>query len=214
MGSEIENQVDNKSDEDVLNYSGPFKIAVIGDFSTSKDAVIDNMLGATHHERTSQCEGTKSFQIQSEELAAKFDIWYRDNASVDQYPCFKDANGAIVVFDQTDRLSFENMMNHVKQMINLGGKMLPLIIIGNNSGGEITEDYIMREEVLEYAYSLGNVSNCKIPYLEHKFGVRKINLDPLKFLKDIIICDKMEGCFNKPTQLRQSCDLKQFYIYE
>jgi hypothetical protein len=214
MGSEIEKQIDSNSDSDVLSYSGPFKIVVIGDMNASKDAVINNMLGATDRELISECEGTKSFKVHSDELAAKFNIWYRDDASTDQYPCFKDAQGVLVVFDLLDRGSFENMVEHVKQMINLGGKMLPLIIIGNNFGGEITEDYIMREEVLEYAYSLGNVSNCKVPYLEHKFGVRKLNLDPLKFLKDIIICEKMEGCFNKPTQLRQSCDLKQFYIYE
>ena len=214
MSSNIEKQVDDNSADEVLNYAGPFKIAVIGDLSTSKDAVLNKMLGGTHQERINQCEGTKSFHVQSEEIAAKFDIWYRDDDSADQHPCFKDTNGAIAVFDQTDRKSFENMMTHVKEMIDLAGKMLPLIIIGNNSGGKITQDYIMREEVLEFAYSLGNVSNCKIPYLEHKFGVRKINLDPLKFLKDIIICEKMDGCFAKPTQLRNSCDLKQFYIYE
>ncbi len=214
MGSEIEKQIDNSLDDEVLDYSGPFKIAVIGDMNNSKDAVINDMLGGTHREKVSQCEGTKSFKIQSEELAAKFDIWYRDDASADQLPCFKETNGVIVVFDQEDRNSFEIMIEHVKQMINLGGKMLPLLIIGNNSSGQITQDYIMREEVLEYAYSLGNVSNCKVPYLEHKFGVRKINLDPLKFLLEILVCEKMDGCFAKPAQLRQSCDLKQFYIYE
>ena len=175
-----------------IKISGPYKILILADDSVDREAIQQTLFNLDKSNSQSVSDGVYSNKFTSLELVATYDLWSFDTSKnlvsqEDQF--YGDADGAVAIFDLNNPSSFENIATQIKNMIRYRGKILPLILIGNNQSSEFS-NYVRKEDVLEYAYSLGDVATCKIPYLEFKNGISEKNLYALKHLKHIISCPK------------------------
>jgi len=69
---------------------------------------------------------------------------------------YRDANGALLVYDITDRDSFTKVRHWVKELRNIVGKKIVLLIAGNKADLE-KQRQVNDEEAKEYAASVGAV---------------------------------------------------------
>lgn len=67
---------------------------------------------------------------------------------------YRDANGALLVYDITDRESFNKVRNWVKELRKIVGKNITLVIAGNKVDLEKNRQ-VDAEEAKEYAKSVG-----------------------------------------------------------
>ncbi|MHA2168827.1 MAG: ADP-ribosylation factor-like protein [Candidatus Kariarchaeaceae archaeon] len=184
-----------------------YKIVLIGDDSTGKSWILEKLL---------ENQVPADYDVTSFEKklnSNKFEIWdYNKSSSLkskkEEY--YKNADGAVVIFDINSPESFKSVPNWVTEMIKYRDSMLPLVIVGNGTTPGIDKP-VKKEDVLEFAYNLGDCSNCKIPYTEVRNKESPISNDILKGLLQIIECDKKDKCFDKVSIMRNLCDLQQFY---
>jgi Ras-related protein Rab-21 len=69
---------------------------------------------------------------------------------------YRDANGALLVYDITDRDSFTKVRHWVKELRNIVGKKIVLLIAGNKADLE-KQRQVNDEEAKEYAASVGAI---------------------------------------------------------
>jgi len=69
---------------------------------------------------------------------------------------YRDANGALLVYDITDRDSFRKVRNWVKELRKIVGKDIVLCIVGNKVDLE-KKRQVDKEEALKYAEQVGAV---------------------------------------------------------
>jgi len=69
---------------------------------------------------------------------------------------YRDANGALLVYDITDRDSFTKVRHWVKELRNIVGKKIVLLIAGNKADME-KQRQVNDEEAKEYAASVGAI---------------------------------------------------------
>jgi Ras-related protein Rab-21 len=69
---------------------------------------------------------------------------------------YRDANGALLVYDITDRDSFTKVRHWVKELRNVVGKKIVLLIVGNKMDLE-KQRQVNDEEAKEYAASVGAI---------------------------------------------------------
>jgi len=69
---------------------------------------------------------------------------------------YRDANGALLVYDITDRDSFTKVRHWVKELRNVVGKKIVLVIAGNKADLE-KQRQVNDEEAKEYAASVGAI---------------------------------------------------------
>ena len=89
----------------------------------------------------------------------KLNIW--DTAGQERYHAlgpiyYRDANGALLVYDITDRDSFTKVRNWVKELRKIVGKNIVLVIAGNKADLE-KHRQVSEEEAEEYATSVGAI---------------------------------------------------------
>ncbi len=85
--------------------------------------------------------------------------WWQDTAGQERYAAlgpiyYRDANGALLVYDITDRQSFDRVKQWVKELKKMKEGDCVLVIIGNKIDLERTRTVTLKEAE-EYAKSVG-----------------------------------------------------------
>jgi len=126
-------QNDNMTDNDYL-----FKIVLIGDSGVGKSNLLSRF---THNEFSISTRSTigvefftKSLIINKSEIHAQ--IW--DTAGQERYRAitsayYRKAAGALIVYDITRRVTFENIPRWLKELRTYSDKNISIILVGNKS---------------------------------------------------------------------------------
>ena len=113
-----------------------FKIIIIGNSSTGKTKIIERYLTNNFEENSQPTLGfethNKEFQIEQDKITAQ--IW--DTAGQEKFGSltasyYKNAKGALVVYDITDKASFDKVEQLVVDLKNGGDINIYIILVGN-----------------------------------------------------------------------------------
>ena len=113
-----------------------FKIIIVGNSSTGKTKIIDRYLKNIFEDNSIATLGfqmtKKEFQIEQDKITVQ--IW--DTAGQEKYASltssyYKSAKGALVVYDITDKESFNKIEKLVDDLKNGGDKNIYIILLGN-----------------------------------------------------------------------------------
>jgi len=116
-----------------------FKIILIGDTSVGKTSLIYRFINNQFNEQQTATIGletkTKSISLDSDTVA-NLNIW--DTAGQEQYRSltkqyYRDSQGAIIVYNITNKESFKTVDFWYKDLQNYGPKNLLIMLIGNKS---------------------------------------------------------------------------------
>ncbi len=136
-----------------------FKIIIIGDSSTGKTNILNQYLNNKFDsisKATIGVElGNKTFKIKNDTVNCQ--IW--DTAGQERYRSmtkayYKGALGALIVYDITKRVTFENVDNWFVDLKNSADKKVSLILIGNKNDLE-EEREVTKEEAEMKAKDFG-----------------------------------------------------------
>ena len=127
-----------------------FKFVLIGNSSVGKTKIIDSLLErlcvGEKYKATNGCSyNSKSFKLEGRLFNA--DIW--DTSGLESFrpltrQFLKGANGIFVVYDITNKSSFDNIDDWIKFFREIESKDVPIIIIGNKS--DLVADRQVTEE--------------------------------------------------------------------
>ena len=130
------------------------KLVVVGDSGVGKTNLIKRFANNTFNSNSKATVGveflSKSFKINNRVF--KIEIW--DTAGQERYKSitaayYKGAKGALVVYDITSKISFENIDKWMLEIKEKSSKDLKLMIIGNKSdlkdGRQVTNEEAMRK---------------------------------------------------------------------
>jgi Ras-related protein Rab-1A len=185
------------------HYDYLFKILLIGNVSVGKSSIFTKFTDNKYSELGIPTIGVdfkiKTFKVNNKYV--KLQIW--DTAGQDRFKSvtssyYRGSHGIIIVFDVTNRYSFNNIQSWITQVYKYSINT-NIILVGNKIDLE-SERQISYEEAKEYADSL------EIPYLEVsvKNGTNIDNIFKLlseKIIKDTsmysdIISEKLsEDCY-------------------
>ncbi|MHA2504368.1 MAG: ADP-ribosylation factor-like protein [Candidatus Kariarchaeaceae archaeon] len=122
----------------------------------------------------------------------------------------KMLDGVLAFFDLNNPASYKNMQDRISELILLYEKMYPLILIGNKAD---KKTLIKKEDVLRFAYELGNCSCHQVPYTEMSalmsYGFEKVITNMIS----IIGCNMTRKCAEYPAQLRKWCQVPSYYSF-
>ncbi|MCE7735567.1 MAG: hypothetical protein GPJ54_11860 [Candidatus Heimdallarchaeota archaeon] len=197
----------NSSKDGVENDVKSFKILIVGDPDIATSFFSKN---ESNEMQPGTVTTLKAREINIQDM--RFELWYchelKDPKERDE--TFEEAEGVIALFAKGDRDSFGYIPHCITDVVKFAGKMLPTFVLGLSK--ENLLEQISKEDVLDYLYSLGNVSSCMIPYVELDKPTFQSVEEVLMDLVKIIECDKIDNCFTKPAILRGHCGLKQFEV--
>ena len=163
-----------------LEYQYILKLIIGGDPNVGKTAIRDKYLGNSKKGNYLYTESA-DFKILDVEIEMngivypiRFQIWdlYETLAYDLVKSCyFNSSNGAIMVFDQMNKQSFEKLIDWITKFWNVSklGKM-PVVIAGHKSDlKEIAEPAVTSEEITKLLSKLQNsasIEDFSIPYFE------------------------------------------------
>ena len=153
----------------VDNEKVTFRVVTIGDSSVGKTCIINrflrnsfdgnepNTIGALYDSYYQECNG-KTIEIQ---------LW--DTAGQEQYRAlgpvyFRSASAALVVFDITNRDSFNNLLDWIKAFRNVSGDNTIVIVVGNKC--DLSDRAVQVQEAKEWA----SVNDCSYVETSAKTG--------------------------------------------
>ena len=196
--------IDNSQDVAIKK----FKILIVGDPDIATTFFSDTK---TDELQTTSITKIKAREINIQDM--RFELWYcheMENDEEEKRNAFEEASGVIALFNKGEETSFSYIPHCISEVVKYSGRMLPTFVLGLSR--ENVLETVSKEDVLDYLYSLGNVSACMIPYVElnspNFTNIEEVLIDLVK----IIDCDKIDNCFAKPAILRGNCGLKQFDI--
>ena len=132
-----------------------FKIIIIGNSSTGKTKIIDRYLKNNFEDNSIPTLGfqmnKKEFQIEQDKITVQ--IW--DTAGQEKYNSltssyYKNAKGALVVYDITDKGSFNKIEKLVDDLKNGSDKNIYIILVGNKNDLE-DQRKVTKEEGEKFA---------------------------------------------------------------
>ena len=115
-----------------------FKIILIGDAATGKTNILSKFINNKFELESKATIGVelscKTFMINNDKVNAQ--IW--DTAGQERYKSmtkayFKGALGALVVYDITSKITFENTNKWISDLKNSSDKNISIILLGNKS---------------------------------------------------------------------------------
>ena len=173
------------SEQQQEGYDFLFKIVLIGDSSVGKTNIFTKYLNDEFDPDSKATVGvefgTKNFKI--EEKIIKVQIW--DTAGQERYRSitnayYKGAKGCLLVYDITNKTSFENIEKWVDDIIDKSkdNKNLIIYLIGNKID---LERKVLKEDAIQLA------SKLNIKYFESS---NKLNLNIYEIVSHMI----MECC--------------------
>ena len=147
---------DVNSGEVKENYK--LKVVVVGDSGVGKTNLIKRFVSNTYNPNTKATVGveflSKSYKINDQVF--KIEIW--DTAGQERYKSitaayYKGAKGALIVYDITQKDSFENINKWMSEVRDKSTKDLKILIVGNKTD-LVNERQVSTEEALSKAKEL------------------------------------------------------------
>lgn len=136
-----------------------FKIVTLGDGRVGKTSLIMKFVDKTFEESTSPTINASYLEkeVLVNNTSVRLLIW--DTAGQERYKAlapnyYRQAKGAILVYDITDKSSFDRVKHWVKELTSQADKNINIIIAANKSDRE-SERNLNREEACAYAQSIG-----------------------------------------------------------
>ncbi|KAH0787461.1 Ras family protein [Histomonas meleagridis] len=135
--------------------SNGYKVVVVGSSGVGKSAMVQNLITGSFREEEQPTIGVefRPFMIQVENENVRLQIW--DTAGQERFRSvskayFRNAFGGLLVFDITDRDSFDDLINWLNDMRQLCTPNASIILIGNKA--DLEDDRVISEkEASSYA---------------------------------------------------------------
>ena len=126
-----------------------FKILIIGDSGVGKSSILSRFADQHYSSEYISTIGV-DFRIQTLEIDGKIiklQIW--DTAGQQRFRTitnsyYRGAHGALVVYDVTDRQSFNHLPNWLKEIDKSGQQSIPILIIGTKT--DLTNKRVISKE--------------------------------------------------------------------
>ncbi|XP_030964962.1 ras-related protein Rab11D-like [Quercus lobata] len=144
-----------------------FKVVLIGDFEVGKCQILAR---CERKESKTGIAVTVKYETQTlhiEKKSVKAHIWgiiRQERNNVDSNAAYKDADGVILVYDITNRKSFDCMTLCLEELHRHAKKRQAIILIGNKSDSENDRE-VLRKEACGFAEKNGLIF-WEIPALE------------------------------------------------
>jgi Ras-related protein Rab-6A len=125
-------------------YSVRYRLVLIGDFSVGKTCLLNRFVD-DHYTPYGQSTVGADYRLQNYDIDGKtIEIQVCDTAGHEKYRAvspmyFRDALGAVIVFDLTSRSSFTNLEMWISSFIDVVGAGSVIAIAGNKS--DLTAEY-------------------------------------------------------------------------
>lgn len=160
------------------------KIVIIGDGGVGKTSLIRRYLGFGFNPQYLKTIGANFYSKKIEynddrisNVPVQLVVW--DLAGQPRFNevrgvYYRGAKAAVVVFDVTDRKSFENVENWVEEFWKNMDEKLPIVLVGNKIDliGDV-DDYVKSEEALLLARKFSEIIGINIPYIETSAKIGK-----------------------------------------
>ena len=115
-----------------------FRVCVIGDSSVGKTAILNQLIDHTFrpHEPPTINANYQIYIEEMDDMQVELQIW--DTAGQEKFRSlgpiyFRNAAGAIAVYDQTQRSSFEHLDRWIREFTAVAGPGTTVVIAGNKS---------------------------------------------------------------------------------
>jgi small GTP-binding protein len=125
-----------------------FKIVVVGPSGVGKTAIVTQLVSHTFKDQTPLTIGVefKSFTVQADDQSVKLQIW--DTAGQERFRSvskayFRGAVGAVLVFDVTQKASFDELNNWIQDLNTLCAPNALIILVGNKT--DLTDERTVSE---------------------------------------------------------------------
>lgn len=136
------------------------RIVMIGDASVGKTSLVYRLCRNSWNENTKTSVSASFYTLKKEESGDSQEIQIWDTAGSEKYRAvnsvyYHNAMGGILVFDLTDRKSFESLEGWVNEFLGLAQPSAILVIVGNkldklnNPDEPIDEENIVKPEEAE-----------------------------------------------------------------
>eukprot|EP01156_Anaeramoeba_ignava_P002452 Anaeramoba_ignava/a218432_57.p1 GENE.a218432_57~~a218432_57.p1 ORF type:complete len:234 (-),score=75.56 a218432_57:43-681(-) len=134
-----------------------YKIVLLGEGRVGKTSILIKYIDDTFDPdmKSTKRAAYLDKSLDLPEGRVKLSIW--DTAGQEQFRAvnpmyYREAKGAILVYDVTDENSFKRVKDWVKELIQMIGNDVVLIIAGNKS--DLTKRLVSEKDALEYAQSI------------------------------------------------------------
>ena len=140
-----------------------FTVVLVGETGVGKTSIIDQFIDQTFQENQEPTKGgifsSKSVICDNDKIL-KFEIW--DTAGQERYRSltkmlYKDANAAILVYDITNKESFEVMKDYWSNQIKESAPPDIILVIAANKSDLIDHEDVDEEEARKFAEELGAI---------------------------------------------------------
>lgn len=135
MSNKVELKIE-ETNEEVEDYS--VKMVILGDSGVGKTNILNRLV---NNEFSNDCRATVGVELSTKtykinDKVVKINLW--DTAGQERYKAitgayYKGAKGAMIVYDITNEDSFLHVEKWLKEIRELGGKNINIIICGNKS---------------------------------------------------------------------------------
>ncbi|CAF1247458.1 unnamed protein product [Adineta ricciae] len=153
-----------------MSRSVSFKVVLLGEGSVGKTSIVtrytDNLFNDKHLETQQASFKTKKLTLDGRRV--ELAIW--DTAGQERFRAlgplyYREANGAVLVFDITDEDSFDRVKSWVKELRRMLGNDVVLCIVGNKIDLE-KDRHVSMQTAEEYAKSV----NAKLYHTSAKLS--------------------------------------------
>ena len=135
------------------------KIVIIGDTGVGKTNLLSRFARDTFDPSSRNTIGVDFFALDLQIDSKQVKVQFWDTAGQEKYRAissayYKNAHGAIIVYDVTSRASFSNVENWLNELREHGDKNIQILIIGNKNDLK-DERQVLEEEGAQLAEKLG-----------------------------------------------------------
>jgi small GTP-binding protein len=128
--------------------SNTFKVVVVGASGVGKTAIVHQLINKNFKEESQSTIGVefKSYSLQTDSETVKLQIW--DTAGQERFRSvskayFRNALGAVLVFDLTNKPSLDELDGWINDLNSLSAPNAVIILAGNKA--DLTEERIVTE---------------------------------------------------------------------
>ncbi len=154
------------------------KVVLIGESGVGKTSIIQRYVNDVYDPNQLLSSSaqfiTKTVEL-NDEQSIKFDVW--DTAGQEKFRAlakifYKDAKAIVLVYDITNRSSFEQLQNYWFKEIEENSLSDAILVIVGNKSDLYEEEKVTDEEAKEYAYN--NNIHCFITSARNNVGINNM----------------------------------------